>query len=892
MTLRFQIDYATKWGESLCLRYRGRDGEQMTLPLHAEDGHTWRGELGVSAFDKLTYSYEVVGQDNSVVRALRPNLFCVSVDGTCDILRVDHWPIADIPAEFLHSAFTDCIFAYSEAGIAHHNARTNTTTSTNNGASGIPLHASTKDAIENHNAETVVLHLYSVPPPKGFRWAVVGSSPSLGQWDVNRAKFLECTAVYEWEVAIAREDFLNGVEYKYLLCPDTGLADVTQVRWEEGENRYLPNVALKENERAEVGDGCPLISRTPWRGAGVVIPVFSLRTRGSQGIGDLGDLTALVRWAASVGLKAVQLLPINDTTSSGTWHDSYPYNCISVFALHPIYLDLRQWRDLPIYAAYKSDMERLNALTLLDYEAVFALKLHFLDDLFRLKGKVVLSKSDYAAFVHENEAWLMPYARFMATKRLLDAERTATFFCFVQFLLHRQMQATHDVARSLGIILKGDIPIGVSPNSVPATTQPQLFHLDGQAGAPPDAFARNGQNWGFPTYNWDAMAADGYRWWRERLHHMGRYFDAYRIDHVLGFFRIWEIPTTEIYGLLGHFRPALPFSVDEIRRYGFTADVERYARPFITAARREELEQEFPRAAWNTYLHRADGEKSASKATRYVLAAGYETQRGVLSRIEDKAVANALCDIVAERLFIVDPDSPNLYHPRIAAMETAVFQTLPPADREAFNRLHDDFFYRRHNDFWASEAMKKLPAIVAGEHTMLPCAEDLGMVPTSVEGVLEQLHILSLEIQRMPKAYGVRFSRLSDNPYLSVATPETHDMPPIRLWWHEDREQTRAFWHEAIGHESEPSEEATPMVVRQIVSEHLASPSMLCLISLQDLLAMDEQLSNPDYAVEQINVPANAHHYWKYRLHLNVEDLLSATAFNELLRSLVTANGR
>ena len=175
---------------------------------------------------------------------------------------------------------------------------------------------------------------------------------------------------------------------------------------------------------------------------------------------------------------------------------------------------------------------------------------------------------------------------------------------------------------------------------------------------------------------------------------------------------------------------------------------------------------------------------------------------------------------------------------------------------------------------------------------MLACAEDLGMVPASVPEVLAKLRILSLEIQRMPKAYGVRFGRLEDNPYLSVATIATHDMPPLRLWWDESREQTQAFWTEALGHDGEAPAEALPEVCEEVVARHLASPSMLCLIALQDYFGIDAALRRPDYTNEQINVPANPNQYWRYRMHITLDTLIRATHFNEKLRALVKRSGR
>ncbi len=851
--LRFRIGYYTNPGEGLRLNYRVNNGEKCQLMLCPVEGGVWWGEFDVPAFARVRYDYCVCGADGQTLRAMRPYSLQVQAGGGGGICLCDQWMEREIAAPYRHSAFTECIF----------------------GGAGE----------KSSTVGDYVLRVYAVPPPSGCHWAVCGESERLGAWQPEAALPLRRTGTYEWTIALSREDFEAGTDYKYLLVTEGDTRPVVQ--WEEGHNRHLVKEYHLPGETVMQTDDPPRLALRGWKGAGVVIPVFSLRSRGSQGVGDFGDLAAFVRWAASVGMTTVQLLPINDTTSSGTWRDSYPYNGISVFALHPIYLDMRAWEAHPLFATYADRAMTLNVKAMLDYEATYRLKMEFLYELFQMEGRSVMGSADYTTFFGENQEWLVPYARYSYEKAQWLAELpkgSTDFYCFVQFLLHRQMLAAHDVARSLGVVLKGDIPIGVCGDSVPATVDRHLFHFDGQAGAPPDAFARHGQNWGFPTYNWDEMAKDGFRWWRKRLSHMARYFDAYRIDHVLGFFRIWEIPATQAYGILGRFRPALPLSDDEVAHAGFHLPAARYAVARLSENRLRELADGLTDGNMWDYFERAE-------EGDYVLREGFRTQRELLDKLPDSPLRTALLDATTEVLFIADPDTGG-WHPRIGAQETALFRSLPGEAQQAFNGLHDNFFYFRHNDYWARRAMEKLPAIIDArpddvEASMLPCAEDLGMVPASVKGVLDTLKVLSLEIQRMPKTYGVRFSNLTENPYLSVATIATHDMPPFRLWWHADRQQTQQFYTQALGNYGEAPEDATPEVCEQVVKMHLESPSMLCLIALQDYLAIDGELRNPHYEAEQINDPANAHQYWQYRMHLTIEDLAEATSFNEKLRGLV-----
>jgi 4-alpha-glucanotransferase len=567
-----------------------------------------------------------------------------------------------------------------------------------------------------------------------------------------------------------------------------------------------------------------------------VIPVFSLRSEGSFGIGDFGDLKLMIDWAAKTGQRIIQVLPINDTTMTHTWQDSYPYNAISIYALHPQYTDIRQLpelKDEQRRVHFEQLRQELNSLPEIDYELVNKAKLDYLHELFVQERENISNSVGYARFFDENKEWLVPYAQFCVNRDTYGtadfrqwpeeveqqpstADSQQQFWYFVQYHLDCQMRAAHDYARLQHIILKGDIPIGISRDGVEAWVEPKYFNMNGQAGAPPDEFAADGQNWGFPTYNWDEMLLDGCQWWVRRFRKMQQYFDAYRIDHVLGFFRIWEIPMPEKSGLMGQFAPALGLSRQEIEDYGI-------------------------------YGH--------------------------------------------DDLFLIDHKRSDRWHPRIAVQSTESYHRLNDWEKQQFDRLYNDYFYRRNNQFWYEEAMKKLPRLTQATR-MLACAEDLGMVPDCVGWVMKDLRILTLEIQSMPKDNTVRFGQLYRNPYPSVCTISTHDMPTLRQWWDENHERAQSFYNEVLSHDDLAPHPMPGWLARQIVCQHLASPSMLCLLSLQDWLATDESLRHSDPNSERINIPANPRHYWRWRMHLNIEQLLQADNFNEEISTLIVQSGR
>ena len=579
--------------------------------------------------------------------------------------------------------------------------------------------------------------------------------------------------------------------------------------------------------------------RPGYRGAGTAIPVFSLRSEEDFGVGEFYDLKKMADWAARTGQGVLQLLPINDTTMTHDWMDSYPYNANSTFALHPQFLNLPA-AGVRQTAAYKQLQAELNALPKVDYTRVGEAKTRLLKGVYAgATGRKVLDSADYKAFVKANAEWLLPYAVFCAlrdaygtpdfkqwgewavytpkkARAYADAHpEEVGFACFQQYHLDKQLKEVCAYARERGVVFKGDLPIGISPTSVDAWCHPELFNMDSQAGAPPDAFAEDGQNWGFPTYNWDEMAKDGYAWWKARLGKMAEYFDAFRIDHILGFFRIWEIPVPEKSGLMGHFSPALPYATGEL-----------------------------------------------------------EAQR------------------LPKELFLQDPHRPGRWHPRINGRKTEAYAALDEDRKRAFDALYDDFFYRRHNHYWKMQALRKLPELL-GSTGMLACGEDLGMIPACVPEVMDAQKILSLEIQRMPKDPGQAFADPARYPYLCVCTTSTHDMTPLRAWWEEeDPVLIQRYFREVLGQNGPVPASLTPELCEQIVRAHLDSPAMFTILPLQDWLAIDGRLRYDKPAEERINVPAVCPWYWRYRMHLTLESLLQEEAFNEKVLSMVRESGR
>ena len=890
MTVQFNIEYKAMFGEQIVVNIQTEEGG-LKLPLETTDGERWACDWGVESPEKsYTYYYSVEREGRAVKTEwlMIKHQLDVNAKKAAVYTLYDHWKAMPEDAFLYSSAFTDCI-----------------------------NHQVPQEMKPETGSKIVRLIVRAPQLRDGERLGVLGADKALGAWDVQKILPMTQHTYNEW-VADIDATHLEGshLEFKFVAFRNAK----NDLLWEASMNRTVDLPEMKAGELVSYELDQAFFALYNRKLAGTLVPVFSLRTRKSAGIGDFGDLKTMIDFVASTGQKVLQLLPINDTTITHTWTDSYPYSCISVFAIHPQYANLHalpELKDAKARAEAEKTCAELNALDKIDYEKVNGFKINYLRQIFNQEGEKMMKTAEYKAFFQDTKQWLVPYAQYSylrdkngtadfnqwpdhqvwdeAERKALTAPKTAAyknvaFFYFVQFVLDRQMQEAHEHAKAKGVILKGDIPIGVNRNGCDVWTEPKYFNLNGQAGAPPDDFSANGQNWGFPTYNWFEMLKDGCQWWNRRFQNMARYFDAYRIDHVLGFFRIWEIPVHSVHGLLGQFAPALAMSREEIESYGLHFQEDRFTRPFITDWVLDRMFHERAGEVKEKYLDRLDDE-------RYQMKPEVDTQRKVEALFADATdekelwLRDGLYALISDVLFVRDHTNPGVFHPRISAQLDFIYESLYDNDKAAFNRLYNDYFYRRNNQFWYQEAMKKLPKLVQATR-MLVCAEDLGMVPDCVPWVMDELKILSLELQSMPKDPSVKFGHLSRNPYRSVCTISSHDMPTLRMWWDENVQRTQEYYNTMLYRQGPAPHPLPGWLASDIISRHLTSPSMLCILSIQDWLATDEDLRLPDAKAERINIPANPKHYWRYRMHLNIEDLAADKRFVQNITEMISQSGR
>ncbi|NLR92215.1 MULTISPECIES: 4-alpha-glucanotransferase [Flammeovirga] len=908
MKATFKIHYETQFGQQLAvvgsIAALGKGVDEEALEMNYLGGGTWIAEVDLSKTRAKSFSYNYILFDKS-------NGIKYKEAGTPRVVELNK--------KFKNIILQDAWNPYHEVSNAYDTAAFDVIFNTNAPKVKAPK-GSTKNAT----------YCFEVNVPRinsDYVAKVVGSTDELGNWDIEKALPMAYDSDRNvWTVTTPIQKSHHKLKYKYVLV---NTADKKAAPELEGGFDHVYDIIENDPKTfVKFSDHRFAYDRHNWKGMGVALPVFSLRTDNGLGVGEFLDIKELVDWSTETGMRLVQILPVNDTMATYTWVDSYPYASVSVYALHPLYINLEaigELKDKKKMTKLKKLKKTLNALDTVDYEAVMNAKMDYLREIWSEKKASFLKSAKVKAFIKEQGEWLLPYAAFCYFRdkyktpdftkfedfAVYDAKKVAklfdtkskikddvNFYVFVQYHLHAQLLEASEYAQSKGVVLKGDIPIGIYRFSADAWTAPHLYNMNGQAGAPPDDFAVNGQNWGFPTYDWDTMKEDNYAWWTSRMTHLSQYFQTFRIDHILGFFRIWEIPIDSVQGLLGQFRPAIPLHLSEFENRGVQFDFDRFCTPYIREHFLGEyfgydtdwVKNEFLEQKWDGAYNFKAKFDSQVKIQEYF--------NGIKPKDdEDKARLEAIRDglysLHNEVLLIpaLGYTDGMHYAPRVTMDKSRTFAELSPAQKHHFHELYIDYFFKRQETLWAAQAMEKLPAIKEATN-MLICGEDLGMVPDCVPGVMTELEILSLEIQRMPKDPTIAFGHPGNYPYESVASPSSHDMSTVRGWWTEDRGDTQRFYNEILGNWGEAPMECEPWIAEQVLQQHLYADSMWCIFPLQDMLAIDAEIRREDPEDERINVPAIKHHYWRYRMHLSCKELIEQKNFNNKLKGLITASGR
>ena len=897
MKIHFKIPYYTYWGQRLLVTGNipelGNGDLTKALKLNYQAPEDWSAEIIVNTkvSFQFTYKYLLYSEQNDQFDEEWGDDRLLKIDP----IKADHYFCFDVwnsPGSienvFLTSPFREVLI--------HHDHFKAKLTST-----------------EKYT------HFFKVKMPmlkKNEVICIIGDCEALGNWSTIRPLLMSQTEGNWWTTEVDLSKVKVEAHYKY------GVYDpeISRFRFfETGPDRIAP-ILNSRKTIVHISDGFVRISNQSWKGAGVGLPVFSIRTKKSFGVGDFGDLKLVVDWAEKVGLKLIQVLPLNDTTGTHTDADVLPYAAISAFALNPLFLNLTATGILPathpLQKDYNTKQEEVNGKDLISFLEVINYKLNYAKELFLLQKDKFLKNKDFKSFMADNEFWLVPYAAYCLLRDKFNTpdyrkwEEFANYDTlkmkeysspeqpyyddiavnyFIQYHLHLQLSEATSYAHAHGVVLKGDIPIGVNRNSVDTWVSPELFHMQMQAGAPPDMFSVKGQNWELPTYDWDEMERTGFDWWKKRFSQMSNYFDTFRIDHILGFFRIWQIPIQQVEGIMGYLNPSIPVSINEFTNKGLWFDYNRYCKPYITDAILKDIFYE--EASWvkaNCLQIEEGWILRLKKPYQSQVEVEKLFQQGLLT----EKIKWGLFDLISNVLFFeVEGSHGTQFYPRFGMDSIPSFHDLDNNTRDRLRELYVDYFYRRQDAKWYKSGMEKLPALKRATNMMI-CGEDLGMMTACVTTAMKELGILSLEVQRAPKSNKTEFSHPGNAPYLSVVTPSTHDMSTIRGWWEEDRGVTQRFYNTQLGHWGEAPYFCDWWICRDILLQHLYSPAMWSIFQMQDLLSISEQIRRPNPHDERINVPSNSMFSWRYRVHITMEDLLEKDDFNTELKNYISQSGR
>jgi 4-alpha-glucanotransferase len=637
---------------------------------------------------------------------------------------------------------------------------------------------------------------------------------------------------------------------------------------------------------------------------GTVVPVGALRGSKTTAVGEFPDLAEFAILCKKMGIGLIQLLPVNDTG-----YDSSPYSSLTAFALHPLYLRIG---DLPEAALEKRGFadkaaaidREFGELARFPYEKVLRAKMELLREIYAASESAIAQKAgkdgELGAWIAQNP-WIKAYAVY---RRLKDANNLKSwkewpeyreaspqdiealwqdsrlrgehlFWAWLQQALDTQFSAAAKAVAGEGIMLEGDLPILMNDDSCDVWAHSDIFDLSLSAGAPPDMYSPQGQNWGFPLYNWEAQEKDNYAWWRGRLAAAGKYYQAYRIDHVLGFFRIWASSRSDYSSALGHYVPYTPVTGSDLQKLGFDKGRIRWvSQPHIpTDELLAALREHYP------------GEAETAQAAKKVLAKAFDRigeeelwlfkkkiqgEKDISALGLDSAILPYLFSAWHDRMFL--EYEKGKYFPVWHYRNSRAYRSLSAEEKENLEGL----LYRhmeKSERTW--EALgKKLLSVLVQSSAMLPCAEDLGAVPDCVPRVLTKLGILGLRVVRWHRYWDrpdQPYIPFEDYPSLSVCTPAVHDSSTVREWW--EREANQEQFSGFLGFPSLPKV-YNPGTAKVILAKTASARSCFRVFQIQDLLHLSNKWYAQDPTAERVNVPGTCNEFnWTYRLPASVGEI-------------------
>ena len=640
---------------------------------------------------------------------------------------------------------------------------------------------------------------------------------------------------------------------------------------------------------------------------GAVVPVGALRSKNGMGVGEFSDLAEFALLCKKMKLGIIQILPVNDTG-----FESSPYSSLTAFGLHPLYLRLEELEefksaDNSIKKRIKEARDKFDKAARFSHYQVLKEKLEICRLIFDTQKQDIVKSAaggKLAAWIKEN-SWVKEYAVYRRLKEANGGKswkdwpehHTVTgadiealwndkslreehvFWAWLQEALDAQFSKASQAIAAAGIALEGDLPILMNEDSCDVWAHPEIFIQELSAGAPPDMYSPGGQNWGFPIYDWEAQEKDNYSWWRKRLDVAGKYYNAYRIDHVLGFFRIWASSRKDYSSALGRYVPYLPVTSGDLDKLGFDKSRVRWvSRPHITTGEiYDALRNNWSGSFTDAEITDAAG-KIFSKALErinneelWLFNKKIDGEKDIDALDLHPAIRGYLFERWHDRTFL--EYEKGKFFPVWYYRDSKAWKTLSNEER---NNIEDLLEKRRvkSEKIWAEQGRKLLSVLVESS-PMLPCAEDLGAVPSCVPKVLSKLKILGLRVIRWFRDWGKEgqpYIPFDEYDELSVCTPSVHDSSTVREWWEKEADQNQFAGF--IGVPSLPKK-YNPGTAKIILSKAASARSRFRVFQIQDLLHLSNQWYCEDPAQERVNVPGTSNDFnWTYRLPAQIEEIV------------------
>jgi len=631
---------------------------------------------------------------------------------------------------------------------------------------------------------------------------------------------------------------------------------------------------------------------------GAAVPVGALRTKKGMGVGEFSDLADFALLCKKMRVGLIQILPVNDTG-----FESSPYSSLTAFGLHPLYLRIEELEEFAevgdlVKKRIKKARDNFDKNKRFSHYLVLKEKLEICREIYNASKAQIAKNSALSSWIDQN-SWIKQYAVYRRLKEKNDQKSwknwseyssvTASdidklwndkslreehlFWAWLQRALDVQFSKAAQAVKDAGLVLEGDLPILMNEDSCDVWAHPEIFIQELSAGAPPDMYSPDGQNWGFPIYNWEEQEKDNFAWWKRRLAVAGKYYQAYRIDHVLGFFRIWASSHRDYSSSIGRYVPYAPVTSGDLRKLGFDKGRIRWvSQPHIPT---EELMNVLRKNKGGDV--KAEADKIFSKALMrvnneelWLFKKKITGEKDIDAFQFNPAVSGYLKGKWKDRAFL--EYRKGKFFPVWYYRNATAYKTFTAGEKSALEELLGKR-QKKSERVWAQQGLKLLSVLVQSS-TMLPCAEDLGAVPACVPKALAKLKILGLRVTRWFREWdkgGQPYIPFENYPQLSVCTPAVHDSSTVRQWWEQEADQGQFAGF--IGVPSLPKV-YNPGTAKVILSKTAQARSRFRVFQIQDLLHLSNNWYSEDPADERVNVPGTANDFnWTYRLPANINEI-------------------